>query len=383
MNTTVKFVFTASHLSALSEYQQQAGAKQIERKDSKTAGLSVVVYGSGKVVFYLTFSHRKVRHRIRLGDFPALTVSEARKMSLSLKADIQRGKNPLGNIRKQEVTFALLAKRYLEHTRDIKLSHKDDESKCRLHLVPVFGNKPLSAITTVMVERYHASAAKKLSPASANRHLALIKALFSFAKKQQLVWQSPAHGISPFPEETKEKKYMTQSEVEVFLQALSHEPNREAAAMLEFMLLTGVRSGTARQARLEHFDQNMGTMLIPMTKSGKGQRLWLSERAQLIVKAQQDKFGHTGYLFRGIDLISKISNPSDVMKRVCYRANIAIFTPHALRHTFAVLAMQSGASIFQLKEILNHQSVSTTEVYAALSDTFKRELAQQVSNMVV
>jgi integrase/recombinase XerD len=42
-------------------------------------------------------------------------------------------------------------------------------------------------------------------------------------------------------------------------------------------------------------------------------------------------------------------------------------TPHVLRHTFAVTAVQKGISLPALQRLLGHDRLTTTEIYLNLS----------------
>ena len=46
-----------------------------------------------------------------------------------------------------------------------------------------------------------------------------------------------------------------------------------------------------------------------------------------------------------------------------YAAGFTDFYPHALRHSFATHLQQRGASVAEIKEMLGHESVATTERY--------------------
>lgn len=57
-----------------------------------------------------------------------------------------------------------------------------------------------------------------------------------------------------------------------------------------------------------------------------------------------------------------------MMKTIANRAQISRpVTPHILRHTFAVTAMQRNLSLKSLQMILGHDHLSTTEIYLNLS----------------
>ena len=46
-----------------------------------------------------------------------------------------------------------------------------------------------------------------------------------------------------------------------------------------------------------------------------------------------------------------------------YAAGFTDFYPHALRHSFATHLQQRGASVAEIKEMLGHESIATTERY--------------------
>lgn len=57
-----------------------------------------------------------------------------------------------------------------------------------------------------------------------------------------------------------------------------------------------------------------------------------------------------------------------MMKRLANRARISRpVTPHILRHTFAVTAVQKGISLPSLQRLLGHDHLTTTEIYLNIS----------------
>ena len=57
-----------------------------------------------------------------------------------------------------------------------------------------------------------------------------------------------------------------------------------------------------------------------------------------------------------------------LVKRVANRAHIRRpVTPHVLRHTFSVTAIQKGISLPALQRLLGHDRLTTTEIYLNLS----------------
>jgi integrase len=54
------------------------------------------------------------------------------------------------------------------------------------------------------------------------------------------------------------------------------------------------------------------------------------------------------------------------------------FTFHGFRHTFATLQIASGTSLYTVSKLLGHQSIKTTEVYAKIVDSLKKEATERI-----
>ncbi len=56
----------------------------------------------------------------------------------------------------------------------------------------------------------------------------------------------------------------------------------------------------------------------------------------------------------------------------------ARLTPHCIRHTKAMHLLQAGCELYYIKDILGHESIRTTEIYAKADSKMKREALEQV-----
>ncbi len=65
---------------------------------------------------------------------------------------------------------------------------------------------------------------------------------------------------------------------------------------------------------------------------------------------------------------SMIPRVQRIVKRVANRAHISRpVSPHVLRHTFSVTAVQRGISLPALQRLLGHDDLTTTQIYLNLS----------------
>jgi site-specific recombinase XerD len=63
-------------------------------------------------------------------------------------------------------------------------------------------------------------------------------------------------------------------------------------------------------------------------------------------------------------IIDKIEKRAKISKKL---------TPHVFRHTFATLAMENGADLADVQQLLGHENPSTTLVYAHVSEERKKQ----------
>jgi len=382
MSNTINF--NRSTLNNLRDNGVPVGMKQIEYRDLKESGLCLLQYPSGKQMFYFIMCHRKQRFKERLGDSDTFTVQEARIWANELRAAIFKGENPIATRKKAEMLFSEIFAQYYAEKKDKKASSNADLSKYNLHLALVFATKQIGSITSAHIEKYHALKKEELTPATANRHLALLKAIFTYAvNKLEVLTKSPASGIKAFPEPQKLRKYFTLDELNRIAIELDNEANIDARNIIKFILLCGSRSSATRDLRLENYDPQSSNILISRDKGGNGQYLSLSEKAKSIIEEQIRRHGNQGRVFRGIDMQSRMSDPSRILARVCKKAGLPPTGLHALRHSYSVLALDSGVSVYQLMVALNHKCISSTMVYSSISNkklkSINNHLASQLT----
>src|SRR5438132_1468035 len=111
----------------------------------------------------------------------------------------------------------------------------------------------------------------------------------------------------------------------------------------------------------------------PYGTKSKRRIIPLSPRAQPLVEghlALHDRFGMSASTIQR--LIKVIANRANISRRV---------TPHVLRHTFSVTAVQKDISLPSLQKLLGHDRLTTTEIYLNLSpEEAIREFQKQMVN---
>jgi len=189
--------------------------------DSECIGLRIYVQITGEVIFYLQryIPEYKYSKRTKIGEFPEMSITEARKLGRLIKADNVQGKDPIlaKAARKKENTFALVAEEFQTKKLNIKTNkarskkNLDDErgqigayilnTSNDLEIKKVWRKYPeemnikskrLSEITTEDVFDYHGAISSK-TKYSANKMVRIIRKLFNYAiRKGYFTGKNPA-----------------------------------------------------------------------------------------------------------------------------------------------------------------------------------------------
>ncbi len=92
------------------------------------------------------------------------------------------------------MTLAELCHIYLQHTRGYKKSSHTDKSKISNYIVPQLGDTKIEDITRLKIQSY-LNGLTNLKNSTKNRHLNLVKAIFSFAVEHCYMDKSPVAGM--------------------------------------------------------------------------------------------------------------------------------------------------------------------------------------------
>jgi integrase/recombinase XerD len=130
------------------------------------------------------------------------------------------------------------------------------------------------------------------------------------------------------------------------------------------LLDTGLRVAELAGLRKDNIDWQQKRLTIygnggPYGSKSKRRVLELSTRVRPLIENHFAIYDTLGITTRTIQrLITKVANRAEIRRKV---------TPHVLRHTFSVTAIQKGISLPALQRLLGHDRLTTTEIYLNLS----------------
>ncbi len=162
---------------------------------------------------------------------------------------------------------------------------------------------------------------------------------------------------------------------------LASPVGRRDRAMLSLLVRLGLRAGEVAALELDDFDWHRGEVVI----RGKGDR---RERLPLPVDVGEAVAVYimdgrpsleSRRLFMRVRAPKGDASKSSVQRAVrqaCDRVGIPWCGTHRLRHTAATEMLRSGASLPEVGQVLRHQSIATTAIYAKVDRVGLRTLAR-------
>ncbi len=381
-----KFRFTQRDLESLPAHDPASASHQMEYCDSDIVGLRLFVGHTGRRFFYLRYRLNGRKRSCRIGEFPSVSLKEARTRAHELKSMISRGDDPVAERRARAAvpTFAEFAKNeYMPDAKAHKRSWRADEIRIDKELVPRFGRLQLTEITTKDIQQFHTAKRASRFPATANRYLSLMARMMQIAVEREYIERNPARAVHKFREDNARERHLSKEEIGRFLEALGSLKNRSMANSFKFLLFTGLRKGEAMTLAWRNVNIEAGTIYLEKTKNGRTRTVVLNALArQVLDEMLALREGDHPYVFPGRDANAPVSNPSKVFAAALKSAGIEGFHCHDLRHTYASLAINSGASLYDVQKLLGHATSQMTQRYAHLADDSLRAATENVANQI-
>ena len=174
--------------------------------------------------------------------------------------------------------------------------------------------------------------------------------------------------------------YYTAEEVMRAVAAALSLGDTQTALMISVMFETGMRISEACRMRACEIT---GRRVQFVGKGRKAREVYMTEAtAAEVARFVREKGIHEGYVWRmsEVGLMHDGLEPLTTqtvrgrMRRAFLAAGLSGFYPHALRHSFATDLQRRGASVAEIKEMMGHANIATTERYLHGLDGRMREL---------
>ncbi len=219
--------------------------------------------------------------------------------------------------------------------------------------------------------------------ATISRNIASIKAFFHYLFKMGLVKEDSAESLKAPKIEKKMPEILTTDEVNRLLdQPKGNAPkDLRDRAMLELLYATGIRVSELIALKMSDVNFQVGYIvcrdahkerIVPFGTPAKRALTDYVKNARGLMLADQN----SDVLFTNCS--GKPMSRQGFWKLVKYYARkagiTADITPHTLRHSFAAHLVENGADLRSVQEMLGHSDISTTQIYANMTQNKLREV---------
>lgn len=302
----------------------------------------------------------------------------ARKLYEKRKTEIREGRY-FPPERRRPVMFADILQSYQRAAEAEGRSEAWGPERYR-RLRERFGGQPAASVTPAAVEAFRDELSRDHAPATVNRHLQLLRAIFLRALRDGKVESAPTGKVRFYRENNKRVRYLSDEEELRLFDAL---PNW-LHPLVTIALHTGMHRGELLNLCWADVDFTSGTITVREPKSGENEHVVMNDTARQTLRALWEKRSKVvaikprgqdnsgGYVFTAPE-----GGYIHTLNRYWYpalgRAQIESFRFHDLRHTFASRAAMSGVDLYTLQGLMRHRSPQMTQRYAHLSAAHQRE----------
>lgn len=237
-------------------------------------------------------------------------------------------------------------------------------------------NSDILSISTSDIDCYKRKLSQNgFSASSVSRAMSSIRGFYKYLLVAGEVSEDPSRSVKNEKIEKKDFEVLTSKEIELLLSQPDIKTFKgiRDKAMLEIMYATGMKVTELISLRISDINIKLGFVVCHGDDRQKPDRtIFLYPEAVKSIKDYLNnsrKFldcGTDDSLFLNING-SKMTRQGfwKILKGYVRDAGIhKIITPHTLRHSFATHLLENGADINDIKEILGHSDIASTQIYA-------------------
>jgi integrase len=322
--------------------------------------------------------------------------SVSRKKAGEILAERMRPQAP---VREQiTITFAEHGERWRTdilpmYKPSVRLGHGNI---LRVHLIPKFGDRPVSEITTMEIQAWITQLRERgYAPNSIDHFHEVMNAVMRTALAWYNLEKNPAHGVQIGKLKPVRKKWaLSVAQANSLLERL----NLKARAMVALDITTGLRRGELEAVRWEDLNETEGYIRVkehhyrgfiddPKTEAGFRNAPVAAPVLMILRewKLKSKRTQPTDFIFatkRG-----KPESGNNILRRHVYPACDAAGIPRAnwltLRRTFSNWSHKNGIPAKDIAEMMGHADVDMQFTYTVGVDENKRQGAERLGNELV
>ena len=278
------------------------------------------------------------------------------------------------------IDFIKNQKRYSEHT--IR-AYKTDLNQ----FIDYLGeDRKIVDLSKYDLHEYISLISKKISSKSLSRKIATLKSLYKFLVNQEIISINITKSIRIPKIDKKLPNYLTIKEITNFFDKTLNEIDIQSRDILIIDLLysTGIRVSECSSIIMNNINIDQKSIRL-IGKGNKIRNVIFGDKTKnnLLNYINGDRAKiKSNFLFPSKKGKTKLKNNcittrtiyNIVKKYLKFVSSNEKLGPHSLRHSFATHLLQSGSDLMAIKDLLGHESLGSTQIYAHLDTKKMKEV---------
>jgi integrase len=331
---------------------------------------------SGVYWYHFLFNGEHIQHSTKQGN-----PRTARQIEAAFRTALAKG--DVGITERQKAPgFKDAMKAFLEWSEGEHKAHPATHRRYKVSSIALlghFGDEPIDRITPEAVEAFKTARAlesatakgkekgkrkstgKRIRPATLNRELACLKALFNHALKSDFTFRNPVCRVDFLPENNEQTRVLSYDEQSKYLAKATPFLRDVATLMLE----TGMRPEEVYRITPANVNLAGGFLFIPFGKTKAARRRVPLTTTAKGVLARRMAGLKAPFLFPcDTDASRPVPKVNNAHDRAVKDSKVAKFRLYDLRHTWATRAAESGIDLVTLASLLGHSKIQMVLRYA-------------------
>lgn len=364
-------------------YLQSIKPEEKKKLIREGRGFTLQVMPSGVKTFLYIYTYNGKRKNLYLGQYPLVTLAEARVRYHEAYKKVLAGENPAGeHIMKQKeeqnegqnraqedpTSFGHFANLYMKWSaknhvlawyKMVKLSLKND-------VLPSWQDKPIAEIrrrdAIELLERVAARA-----PGQAKNVHKVARAVFEYAIGREFLEANPMLKLSkiiPALKPVIKKRILSDTEIRHVWHALDAESGDERTkAAIKLVLVTAQRPGEIASMHRSQIEGDWWTLESKDTKNEEAHRVYLTPTALKLIGDGEGFIFASNRPTESGDPRSKVRQTLSQHISTHKYFDLHTWTPHDLRRTARTVMARLGVPEEHAEAILNHKKQGIVKVY--------------------
>ncbi|MFV7360174.1 tyrosine-type recombinase/integrase [Citrobacter portucalensis] len=339
-------------------------------------GLSVKVSRAGILTWYFTFrigGRESASQRIKLGNYPDLSLKAAREKREQCRSWLAEGKNPKHqlNVTTQETLKPVTVKEALEYWIREYASHKranvdKHTEQLKKHIFPYIGDYPL-----LMCETRHwlecFARVRNEAPVAAGYLLQMCKQALKFCRVHRYAVSNVLDDLTiddvGRKQNKRDREHTRQELADIWLECSGKKFKPYYSSLLRMLVVFGCRTQELRLSRVTEWDLKDWIWTVPKEHSKGGEKILrpIPEAIRPFIAGQIEQHKDSGLLLGEVKKPEAVSQwGRGVYKRL---GHYEPWTLHDLRRTFSTTLNNMGIAPHVVEQLLGHTLGGVMAVY--------------------